>query len=476
MTISVELKDLSIEKTIFQNLKEKQKVKEYLDWLKGEYSKTKVEIEGMWDDPNTKTEWEGYSDETDVDTWLIFIRRFTSDESITENIKEGANEKIANLFASNASDSEVKKDLKTQPTDELLGSFSFYSGDKIAYAVELCKNFYLEWLSECVEENLKGRNLTLNDLDKKEWNELRAEIFTDLYSSWEETTDENEINKLKKKLEEDVAKLSGIKKKAPQITVDDLKDAKEKYKKEDINGKPWDLTDQEKAKIDQTTDIPGLKKVVREIKDERDNSEKGNVNGWIKKNISDKTKKEDLPSEADIDNNPDIPANFKEYAKQALQKKIIELMPETTSEGKIKKHLLKALYDWKHWGDIIDNAKKDDNDYFTALSFGDSFRKSVAEGMKSKIEEAIKTDTIEGYKKLDKEWGEDKLDEKNEAIYNVNRDFLGDWNTLRGYLKELETNEGNSKYENMKKFMITNHYKEERWAEIEVLAEIDKKN
>jgi hypothetical protein len=54
---------------------------------------------------------------------------------------------------------------------------------------------------------------------------------------------------------------------------------------------------------------------------------------------------EDLPSEADIDNNAEFSPSAKEKAKWKLQEKKIELMPETTAEGKIKKLLLRVKFD-----------------------------------------------------------------------------------------------------------------------------------
>jgi len=56
--------------------------------------------------------------------------------------------------------------------------------------------------------------------------------------------------------------------------------------------------------------------------------------------------------------------------------------------------------------------------------FNKSFRNKVAEEMLPKIKKAINTDTIEGYKELDKEWGQGKTDDGGKVVFNDDRDYF----------------------------------------------------
>jgi hypothetical protein len=93
------------------------------------------------------------------------------------------------LFSINDSDSDTKKYLKSQATKGLKDDFAVnYKADQIAWAVELCRTFYLEAFPKYIDEGLKNEipSLTLNDLKRVEEEgskKFRQELFTNLYSS-----------------------------------------------------------------------------------------------------------------------------------------------------------------------------------------------------------------------------------------------------------------------------------------------------
>nr|CAG8560637.1 5737_t:CDS:2 [Entrophospora candida] len=86
---------------------------------------------------------------------------------------KGEIEELQNLQLqppNDTSDSDIKKDLRSQSIEGLINDFdNDYKADQIAWAVELCKNFYLTKLPQYIEENLQSKNpaLTLNDFDKE---------------------------------------------------------------------------------------------------------------------------------------------------------------------------------------------------------------------------------------------------------------------------------------------------------------------
>jgi hypothetical protein len=51
--------------------------------------------------------------------------------------------------------------------------------------------------------------------------------------------------------------------------VEELKTAKEKYQKEDLDGQAWTLTESEKSKIDRAANKQDLAEVVRKMTEER---------------------------------------------------------------------------------------------------------------------------------------------------------------------------------------------------------------
>ncbi|CAG8593404.1 996_t:CDS:2 [Cetraspora pellucida] len=186
------------------------------------------------------------------------------------------------------------------------------------------------------EAKTKLENLfSINELDDDVVKSLKTQKKDDLLNA--NTYEEGEIDKLQKKLGVDVLELDGL-----IDTAMALKTAKEKYKKERLD--------------------------------------------------------EELPSDADIDSDSELPANFKEEAKLIREEKAIELTPTpTTTMGEIKKHLTETLQ---------------------------NFGKTVAKEMKPKIENAIKTDTLDGYRELDKEWGQNKADTEGQVEYNADREYM----------------------------------------------------
>ncbi|CFW92857.1 protein of unknown function (coil coil domain) [endosymbiont DhMRE of Dentiscutata heterogama] len=473
LTVSIKFQDLASERTLFQVLSKegggtKIKIEKYLDWLKEEYPNAINDIEAKWNHDRTKKEWNEYSDATEKKDLLSFIQRFTEDDDIVEKIKEEAKTKLENLFSINELDDDVVvKNLKTQNKDDLLNAFLTYTGDDVAYTTELYKKFYLEWLPAYIKKGLTDKNLTLDDLEKESWEQFRQKLFTDLYESWSNTNEEGEIDKLQKKLGTDVLELDGL-----IDTATALKTAKEKYKKERLDGKSWSLTEAEKSQLEKATNKQDLEDTVKTLMDKKDEAEQ-KIKDWIEKNISGKTKKEDLPSDADIDNDSELPANFKEEAKLIREEKAIELTPTpTTTMGEIKKHLTETLFKWKRWKFLVENNKKDDKSYIVALMYSQNFGKTVAEEMKPKIENAIKTDTLDGYRELDKEWGQNKVDSEGQVEYNADREYMAAWETLRELLKKTAV----SKYDQIKEYLITNYFGEQRWKEIEIQAQIEVSN
>ncbi|CAI2183139.1 311_t:CDS:10, partial [Funneliformis geosporum] len=245
---------------------------------------------------------------------------------------------------------------------------------------------------------------------------------------------ETYLNWLKKEYpSEGVADLNELVQRTRETVVNDLKTAKENYKTKRPDGQPWalPLTKAEKDKIDEAANKDDLDDVAKKIKEEQD-----------KNNISNKTKPEELiTTEQDIDKelgSKKLPPGFKDNVKLTLLAKQINLLPEPTDVlGKIKKHLMDTKYNWRKWEYLIDNEKTDDEDYTVASMYNQTFRKEVAEHVLPKIEVAINTNTIEGYKNLDKEWsGEANIDKKSEVNYNLKRDYFGAWIILRSLLKE----------------------------------------
>ena len=185
------------------------------------------------------------------------------------------------------------------------------------------------------------------------------------------------------------------------------------------------------------------------------------VEQWINENISKKDKEEDLPSETEIDNNSQILPSFKHKVKKALWKRKVELTPDNTLIEKIKKHLMENIYKWKNWEYLnnVEGGKEDDEDsWLLTEMFNQSFGKTVAKEMLPKIETAIKTNTMEGYKKLDEEWGEGKLNKEGEIEFNFERDYFGAWFTLKDYLKEAKKDNSND-YNQLKTEIIENEGK-----------------
>jgi len=400
---------------------------------------------------------------------LLLIQRFTSDNTITEKIREEAEKKLKTVFSTNDSaDSEVRKYLKNQPIDGLLKEFPSYKADEIAYAVELGDKLYLDWLSKHIEKSLENENLTFQVLDPKVLDVLRQKTFTDLYNSWSNTVDKSELeDKLKKEVEANVTKWDDLIAEAKKTVADDLKNAKEKYKKGDISGEIWSLTEPEKSRIDRAANKQDLEKAVREIMEER------KVDNWIKDKISSKTKVEELPTEAAIDSDAEIPTNAKEQVKWKLQEKKIELMLENNAKGKIKKHLTEVKFKWEKWIYLVkQKVEKDPTDYSMALMFDKDFGKTVAEEMLPKITAAIAKDTIEDYQILDKEWGQNIL-EDDRAKYNEDRDYYEVWKDLRKYLHEEKVNKDEWMKVNLKGFYGEDKFKEVERQYQELQAQIE---
>ena len=453
------LSDLATEKTIFWILKKeggiKKKVSEYLDWLRKEYPDAKESIDKVWNNPNTQGDWGSYNENTSREDWLAFVRYFTFDKTTIEKVKKGAGEKLDQLFLVNDSDSDTKKFLKSQATKGLKDDFAVnYKADQIAWAVELCRIFYLKAFPKYIDEGLKNEipPLTLNDLkkaDEEGSKKVRQELFTNLYSSWTTTIKENDINDLKKKLIESIVKFNNLISKAQSKISDDLKEAKEKVKKE-IS----DLTQEEKDEIDKATDKQGLDKVVADIKDERNKfspEDLTKANDWIEKNISSKIKLEELTAtDEDIEKalgSLKLPKGFVENAKWILRKKRKELTPEpTTTEGKIKDLLVwfrDRVRDLKKGGITLEITEIE-------IKVFKKYWETKMDKVIPLVEKALKTDTLEGYKLLDEEWLNLKNKELNENNKNYNSEFdYFTWNTLRSHLEEVESAAKETKYNDL---------------------------
>ncbi|CAI2174713.1 1727_t:CDS:2 [Funneliformis geosporum] len=98
-------------------------------------------------------------------------------------------------------------------------------------------------------------------------------------------------------------------------------------------------------------------------------------------------------SEADIDKTAFSPS-AKQQAKWKLQEKKIELMPETTDQT-------------------------NPADYTMALMFAESFGKTVAQEMLPKVIAAITKDTMEGYRNLDQEWGQNLVEDDGTYLKGI---------------------------------------------------------
>ena len=501
ITTSLTSENLPVGKTIVQILKKedtkeiKEKVKEYLDWLKKEYPGAKEGIERIWNDPNTQKEWKEYSNETAAEKWLVFIRQFTGDDDIIEKVKKEAEKELKQLSTSNSSDDDISKDLRTQPIDDLLGDFEFYKGDEVAFAVELYQKFYLGWLPKYIEKKLREKNpvLVLNDLGQENWKPVRQKLFTDFYASWKNTTEESEIEKLKEKLGQDIDKLDELigktrkSKKQPtchipehqslaeevkklqgevtdlkarqitpqqqrEITARELETNKEKAQKESSDGNPWDLTKEEKEKIDQAANQQDLAKVVAEMKKERDSvnpQDLAQANKWIEENITNKTKLADLPTEADIEKelgSVKLPPGFKEKAKQTLWKKRNELTPESTN---IPEKIKELLVWFQGKADFLKKGIGGE----TEIKAFKKYSEAKIDQIMPLVDQALKTDTLVGYKLLDEEWLALKNKElkENNQNYNFKFDYFGVWKTLRGHLEATERAAQATKYNNLEK-------------------------
>jgi hypothetical protein len=57
-------------------------------------------------------------------------------------------------------------------------------------------------------------------LDKKDWEVIKQKVFADLYGSWENTTEEEQIENLRKKISADVIELDDLVAKARKAEKD----------------------------------------------------------------------------------------------------------------------------------------------------------------------------------------------------------------------------------------------------------------
>lgn len=144
------------------------------------------------------------------------------------------------------------------------------------------------------------------------------------------------------------------------------------------------------------------------------------------------------------------------------------------AQAKVKKHLEEVEQRWKEWK----NSSEDSKESAVLL-----FRKwdkdgKMSDEILSLIDKALRTgelaDTLEGYKLLNKEWGENNIEE-GKVKYNADRDYLGAWNTFRILLGEWEkTNEVSLKikaYEKLKRELfrlVGREHSKELLAQIEI--------
>ena len=473
---AIDLSIFPIDKTVFGILQDqkgrKVRIQEFIEEIKTRFPSTNAKIDECVN--KYSTTWNKLDDgSSSYDDYLSYLNYFNGENDLVKLVNQDALKEIDQLFKPNSNDSELIKLLKDIANDEtqkdlMEASFDDLQGGVswVLFVVNNFKNFYLSYLPNYVNDKIDlAKPVKLEELREKIEPILTA-LFADLHSKFVRVEVKNDLDELKKDVNDNLEKL----KKLINESNEDLKLAKEKYKKERKDGQPWNLTGQEKARIDQATNMQDLEKLVGDITQERDDEEK--IDKWIKEKISDKTKVEDLPSEATIDNSPELPLSAKDQVKWKLREKIVELMPENTTEEKIKKHLTEVLNKWRKWEYLFDNGKKDDEDYTLASMFNQTFRGTVAKEMEPEIEAAIKINTLEGYKKLDEKWGQGKINKEGEVEYNVDREYLEAWKILREFLKEIEV----SKYEKVKEYLTTNYYGEERWKEIEVNAQIEVNN
>ncbi|MCE8162930.1 MAG: hypothetical protein I3273_00790 [Candidatus Moeniiplasma glomeromycotorum] len=197
--------NLPVERAIFHILEKegiKQKLGDYLEWLKAEYPSAKEAIEEIWNSEEAQEEWKSYSDETSRERWLVFVRRIVNDEDVTDNIKKEASAKLGKMFSADTTDDLVIKDLKssfTQSNDDLSLYYDAYSrGSAIVFMTELYENFYLKWLPQHVRSKLKEKNpeLAVSDLDSKGWENLKQNFLNSLYSTWTKTEEEKDLEDL----------------------------------------------------------------------------------------------------------------------------------------------------------------------------------------------------------------------------------------------------------------------------------------
>ncbi|CAG8461025.1 12245_t:CDS:10 [Ambispora leptoticha] len=203
--------------------------------------------------------------------WLVFIERFTLEKNIIEKVGAEAEAKLKKMFSVEDSD----------------------------------------------------KNFDLKDLDT-----LREEMFTDLYDSWSNVFEKTELDNLSKKINANLAKWDKLIAEKEETVAADLKNAKEKYQKEDFDGNIWNLTNQEKSRIDRASDKQSLEKVK----------------------ISSKTKLGELPSEEAIDDLTEYAMALmfyegtKEDNKQGFGKTVAkEMLPEIKTA--IAKDTLKGYQD-----------------------------------------------------------------------------------------------------------------------------------
>ena len=461
--ISITDEHLSTERTILKITKKegggkeiKKKVEDYLNWLKNEYPEAKNGIDEIWNDGDTQKDWQRYSDATEKMPWVQFVRHFTFNETVIEKVKEGAGKKLKLLFSIDDSDKDdIKKDLKSQSIKGLVDDFeSNYKADQIAWAVELCRNFYLNQLPQIIKKGLESEKppLNLNDLDEASWKNVREKLFKFLYSSWTTTLEEKEITNLKKKLNESIVESNNLIEKTQKKVASELKSAKEKAKKESNDGTPWawDLTQEEREKIDQAATKKELDAIVANIKSGRDavgSKDLATANEWIKENILSKNKLEDLTvTDEDIEKalgSLKLPKNFVENAKQTLRRKRRELTPEpTTIEGKIEDLLI-----W--FRDRVSYLKKGVGGKREVEVFK-KYWETKMDKVIPLVEKALKTNTLASYKLLDEEWLNLKNQELGENNKNYNSEFdYFCWNTLRNHLEEAERTAKETKYNDL---------------------------
>lgn len=217
---SLNLATLPIKGTVFGLLAEekgrKERVKKYIDDIATRWPSTKKRIDQFWKD-NAEA-WGKLQDNHSLTNWRAFFgTNFNHEQDLIILARAEAREEVKKLLKLDALDSQIVKDLKaTAEQDEHTQSIKTFFENAggmtwLVFLVDTIKDFYLNYLPNYINERLgELPKLTLNDLDKSDWDNARNGFYFEIYTSFTKTEQEKDLDNLKNNLGSETSKLNSL--------------------------------------------------------------------------------------------------------------------------------------------------------------------------------------------------------------------------------------------------------------------------